>query len=68
MSMNNKSIRWITSLMMGIGTGFMVTGGASLVIGDGSDANTIRASAAMAVSSFFVLLASYAVALFEEKS
>jgi hypothetical protein len=68
MSMKNKSIRWAASLMMGIGTGFMVTGAASLVIGDGDDADAIRSSAVMAVTSFFVILASFAVSLFEDKS
>lgn len=66
--MKNKSIRWATNLMMGIGSGFMVTGAASLVIGDGDDADAIRSSAVMAVMSFFVILASFAVALFEDKS
>ncbi|WP_064117888.1 hypothetical protein [Pseudomonas fluorescens] len=66
--MKNKSIRWAASLMMGIGTGFMVTGAASLVIGDGDDADAIRSSAVMAVTSFFVILASFAVSLFEDKS
>lgn len=66
--MKNKSIRWAASLMMGIGTGFMVTGATSLVIGDGDDADAIRSSAVMAVTSFFVILASFAVSLFEDKS
>ncbi|MBK5374350.1 hypothetical protein JFT81_06840 [Pseudomonas sp. TH43] len=66
--MNNNSIRWTSNFMMGIGTGFMVTGAASLVIGQWSDAHTIRTSAAMAVSSFFILFASFGMALLEDKS
>ncbi|MBV4475121.1 hypothetical protein N8H74_23335 [Pseudomonas sp. B2M1-30] len=66
--MNNKTIRWTTNLMMGMGTGFMVTGAAAFVIGNVSDADTIRTSAAMTVSSFFVIAASFAVALLEDKS
>ncbi|MFJ2713916.1 hypothetical protein ACIOZM_24030 [Pseudomonas sp. NPDC087346] len=66
--MNNSTIRWITNLMMSIGTGFMVTGAAAFVIGDTRDADTIRISAAMIASSFFVIAASFTVAVHEEKS
>ncbi|MBV7571817.1 hypothetical protein KW846_03805 [Pseudomonas sp. PDM32] len=66
--MNNKTIRWLTNLLLSIGTGFMVTGAAALVIGDIIDADTIRTGATMSAISFFVIVASYLVAMLEEES
>lgn len=66
--MNNKTIRWITNLLLCIGTGFMVTGAATLVIGEVVDADTVRTGATMSAISFFVIVASYVVAMLEEES
>ncbi|MBV4457530.1 MULTISPECIES: hypothetical protein [Pseudomonas] len=64
--MNNKTIRWMTNLLLCIGTGFMVTGAAALLIGDVVEAEEVRTGASMAVVSFFVIVASYVVAVLEE--
>jgi len=56
MSMNNLTIRWLTNFMIGVGTGFLVTGIAALLIGDLTDVDTIRASVWMASTSFFVIV------------
>lgn len=63
--MNNKTIRWITNLLLSIGTGFLVTGMAALVIGDTLNADTIRTGATMVAVSFFVVVISYVVAMLE---
>lgn len=65
--MNGKTIRWITNLLLCIGTGFMVTGATTLIIGEAIKADTIRAGAAMAAISFFVIVVSYVVAMLEEE-
>ncbi|QTD31688.1 hypothetical protein [Pseudomonas fluorescens] len=53
--MNNLTIRWLTNFMIGVGTGFLVTGFAALLIGDLTDVDTIRAGALMATSSIFLM-------------
>ena len=68
MSMNNLTIRWLTNFMIGVGTGFLVTGFAALLIGDLTDVDTIRAGALMATSSIFLIATSFAVAMLEDKS
>ncbi|NWC96093.1 MULTISPECIES: hypothetical protein [unclassified Pseudomonas] len=65
--MNGKTIRWITNLLLCIGTGFMITGFTTLIIGEAIDADTIRTGATMSVVSFFVIIASYVVAMLEEE-
>ncbi|MFK3605945.1 hypothetical protein RBC47_20855 [Pseudomonas fluorescens] len=65
--MNGKTIRWITNLLLCIGTGFMVTGATTLIIGEAIDADTLRSGATMAAVSFFVIVASYVVAMLEEE-
>ena len=65
--MNNKTIRWITNLLLCIGTGFMVTGLATLVIGGALSADTIITGATMVAGSFFVIVASYVVAMMEKE-
>ncbi|HDS1057853.1 MULTISPECIES: hypothetical protein [Pseudomonas] len=65
--MNDKTIRWITNLLLCIGTGFMVTGATTLVIGEAVDADTLRAGVTMCAVSFFVIAASYVVAMLEEE-
>ncbi len=67
MSMNNLTIRWLTNFTMGVGTGFLVTGIAALLIGDLTDVDTIRAGAWMASTSFFVIVTSFGVAMMEGK-
>ncbi|MFA7944409.1 hypothetical protein ACEK06_18335 [Pseudomonas brenneri] len=63
--MNGKTIRWATNLLLCVGTGFMVTGTTTLLIAGAADANTLRASATMAIVSFFVIIVSYVVAILE---
>ncbi|CAK9889191.1 hypothetical protein [Pseudomonas fluorescens] len=65
--MNNKTIRWITNLLLCIGTGFLVTGATTLILGTALDADTVRAGATMCSISFFVVVASYVVAMLEEE-
>lgn len=65
--MNSKTIRWITNLLLCIGTGFMVTGATTLIIGDALNADTVRAGATMVSVSFFIVVGSYVVAMLEEE-
>lgn len=65
--MNNKTIRWITNLLLCIGTGFMVTGLATLVIGGAISADTIVAGATMIAGSVFVIAVSYVIAMLEKE-
>lgn len=65
--MNGKTIRWLTNLLLCIGTGFMVAGATALVIGEVIDADTLRTGATMACLSFFVIVISYVVAMHEEE-
>lgn len=45
----------------------MVAGATTLIIGNAIDADTLRAGAVMAAVSFFVIVASYVVAMHEEE-
>lgn len=46
----------------------MVTGAATLVIGDVINAATVRTGATMSAISFFIIVGSYVVAMLEEES
>jgi len=63
--MDNKTIRWITNVLLCVGTGFMVTGASILAVGDLNSASTIVNGATMLVSSTFVVALSYLVAMQE---
>lgn len=63
--MDNKTIRWITNLLLCLGTGFMVTGASILAVGDLDKASTILYGAMMLVCNVFVVALSYLVAMQE---
>ncbi|WP_412764694.1 hypothetical protein [Pseudomonas sp. NGC7] len=63
--MDNKTIRWLTSLLIGLATGFMVTGVATLSLLDNTKPMVIVAAATMSVSSVFLIAISYVIAVQE---
>lgn len=63
--MDNKTIRWLTSLLIGLATGFMVTGVATLSLLDNAKPLVIVVAATMSVSSVFLIAISYVVAIQE---
>ena len=63
--MDNKTIRWITNLLLCVGTGFMVTGASILAVGELDKAGNIVNGATMLVCSAFVVALSYLVAMQE---
>lgn len=63
--MDNKTIRWLTSLLIGLATGFMVTGVATLSLLDNTKPMVIVAAATMSVSSVFLIAISYLIAIQE---
>lgn len=63
--MKGKTIRWITNLLLCVGTGFMVTGASILAVGDLDKAVTILNASTMLVSSVIVVILSYLVAMQE---
>jgi hypothetical protein len=65
MLMDNKTIRWLTGLCIGLATGFMVTGVATLSLLDDSKPQVILAGATMSVLSVLLLAISYLVAIQE---
>lgn len=63
--MDNKTVQWITNLLLCVGTGFMVTAASVLTLGDLGKADTILYSATMLVCSFVVVVVSYLIAMQE---
>lgn len=61
--MNDKTINWLAGLFIGLGSGFMVTGLAALILGDQSKPLTYTTGAAMFAVSFFLIVASYVAAM-----
>lgn len=64
--MDNKTIRWLASLLIGIGTGAAITGFATLyLLSDKATGDMVVLGATMFIASFFCLCMSYVVAIQE---
>lgn len=67
--MDNKTIRWLTSLLIGLGTGAAITGFATLyLLSDKATGDMIALSATMFITSLLALFSSYALAMQEVDS
>lgn len=67
--MDNKTIRWLTSLLIGLGTGAAITGFASLyLLSADATGEMVALSATLFVVSLMCLVASYLTAMQEVDS
>lgn len=63
--MDNKTIRWLSGLLIGIATGSMVTGFATLFLLDDTKPGVVLAGATMSVLSLILIAVSYLIAIQE---
>lgn len=65
--MNNKTVRWLTNLLLCIGTGFMVTGMAAMMLSGTGGADTWTKGAWITAGSLIVIVLSYVAAMQEKE-